>query len=90
MYGGDWPVLTLAGTYREWYQFTRRFTGGWSTAERDAFYGGNALRCYDLQVNHHEATQLSMKEKQVDAIPLVPDAQPLLPTDEGEVAAEFQ
>ena len=52
MYGGDWPVLTLAGTYREWYQFTRRFTGAWSTAERAAFYGGNALRCYDLQVNH--------------------------------------
>lgn len=52
MYGGDWPVLTLAGTYREWYQFTRRFTGEWGAAERAAFYAGNALRCYDLQVNH--------------------------------------
>jgi L-fuconolactonase len=51
MYGGDWPVVTLAGTYREWYQFTRRFTGGWSAAERAAFYGGNALRCYDLTDN---------------------------------------
>lgn len=48
MYGGDWPVLTLAGTYLEWYQFTRRFTADWSDAECASFYGGNALRFYDI------------------------------------------
>jgi L-fuconolactonase len=46
MYGGDWPVLTLAGSYRDWYQFTRNFTESWSVEERTAFYGGNALRFY--------------------------------------------
>lgn len=48
MYGGDWPVLTLAGTYGEWYQFTRRFTADWSLPERQAFYHQTALRCYGL------------------------------------------
>ena len=31
-----------------------------------------------------------MEEQQVDAIPLVADAQPPLAADEGEVAAEFE
>jgi L-fuconolactonase len=48
MYGSDWPVLTLAGTYGDWYGFTRRFTAGWSDAETRAFYGGNAARFYRL------------------------------------------
>ena len=48
MYGGDWPVLSLAGTYLEWYQFTRRFTGDWSDAQRSSFYGGNALYFYGI------------------------------------------
>jgi L-fuconolactonase len=48
MYGGDWPVLTLAGTYREWYQFTRRFTEDWETPQRASFYGGNARRFYGI------------------------------------------
>jgi L-fuconolactonase len=48
MYGSDWPVVTLAGTYLGWYQFTRRFTGGWSPSERAAFYAGNARRFYEI------------------------------------------
>lgn len=48
IYGGDWPVLTLAGTYGEWYQFSRRFTEGWTPAEQAAFYAGNARRFYGI------------------------------------------
>lgn len=48
MYGSDWPVLTLAGGYSEWYHFTRRFAGGWDREELARFYSGNALRFYDL------------------------------------------
>lgn len=55
MYGGDWPVLTLAGTYGEWYQFTRRFTADWSLPERQAFYHQNALRCYGLEGRGRES-----------------------------------
>lgn len=49
MYGGDWPVVTLAGSYMEWYQFTRRLTSGWERSSRDAFYRGNALRFYGIE-----------------------------------------
>ena len=48
MYGSDWPVLTLAGGYCDWYGFTERFTAGWSPAARARFYEGNAARVYGL------------------------------------------
>jgi L-fuconolactonase len=48
MYGSDWPVLTLAGSYRDWYTFTDRFTAAWSETDRARFYGGNAMRAYAL------------------------------------------
>jgi len=48
LYGSDWPVLTLAGSYCDWYRFTERFTATWTAAERDRFYGGNAVAVYGL------------------------------------------
>ena len=48
MYGSDWPVLTLAGTYGDWYRFTHGLTMGWSAAEQRRFYGDNAVRVYGL------------------------------------------
>lgn len=48
MYGSDWPVLTLAGSYCDWYGFTERLTAAWSAGERSRFYEGNAARVYDL------------------------------------------
>jgi L-fuconolactonase len=48
IYGSDWPVLTLAGSYGDWYGFTQRFTAAWSAAARSCFYGGNAARVYRL------------------------------------------
>ena len=46
IYGSDWPVLTLAATYQDWFAFTEQFTSGWSADDRRAFYGANALRVY--------------------------------------------
>ena len=48
LYGSDWPVLTLAGSYGDWYGFTDRFTAGWTAAERRRFYADNAIRVYGL------------------------------------------
>jgi len=48
LYGSDWPVLTLAGSYGDWYGFTDRFTARWTAAERRGFYGDNAMRVYRL------------------------------------------
>lgn len=48
LYGSDWPVLTLAGDYARWYQFTRRLTDHWTEEESRAFYGENAVGFYGL------------------------------------------
>ena len=48
IYGGDWPVLSLAGTYHEWYLFTRRFTRDWGAEGQSSFYRDNALRFYGI------------------------------------------
>src|SRR5580700_4083468 len=44
----------------------------------------------DLQIDYYQAAQSSMKEQQIDAIPLVTDAQASLPCQEREVAAQFE
>jgi L-fuconolactonase len=48
LFGSDWPVLTLAGTWRDWYGFTRRLTASWGAEERRRFYHDNAARVYRL------------------------------------------
>ena len=48
MYGSDWPVLTLAGSYADWFRFTEHFTETWSEDERRRFYRDNARRAYAL------------------------------------------
>jgi L-fuconolactonase len=48
MYGSDWPVLTLAGDYRDWYDFTESLSAHWSATERCGFYHDNAARAYRL------------------------------------------
>jgi L-fuconolactonase len=48
LYGSDWPVLTLAGAYSDWYGFTRRFTEQWTATERQRFYHDNALEFYGV------------------------------------------
>jgi predicted TIM-barrel fold metal-dependent hydrolase len=41
-------VLTLASDPGAWYHFTRSLADGWSDAEREAFYRGNAERVYGI------------------------------------------
>ena len=48
LYGSDWPVLTLAGRYVDWYQFTRRFVERWNPAGARAFFRDNAVAVYGL------------------------------------------
>ena len=44
----------------------------------------------NLKVDDDERFQAPVKEQQVNAIPLVADAQPPLPANEGKVVAQFQ
>jgi L-fuconolactonase len=48
MWGSDWPVLNLAGTYPSWYAATVALTAAWSPEERAALMGNTARRFYGL------------------------------------------
>ena len=50
LWGSDWPVLELAGSYAGWWQACQQFTEHLTEAERAAVFGGNALRVYRLGV----------------------------------------
>jgi L-fuconolactonase len=48
MWGSDWPVLTLAASYGDWIAATESLLGGLAPSEREAIFGGNAVRFYGL------------------------------------------
>ena len=50
LWGSDWPVLELAGSYAGWWQACQEFTQHLTKAERAAVFGGNALRVYRVDV----------------------------------------
>lgn len=51
IWGSDWPVLTLASSYQQWYALTRRALSSLSETERDAVMGDNAMRIYRLKAH---------------------------------------
>ena len=48
MFGSDWPVCLLAGTYGRVKGLIDAYTRGMSTADRDKIFGLNAARFYGL------------------------------------------
>lgn len=46
LWGSDWPVLRLAGSYPRWRQATAELLASQPQAARDAILGGNAARIY--------------------------------------------
>jgi L-fuconolactonase len=48
MFGSDWPVAILAGTYQKVWDETNKALEGYSQAEKDAILGGTAMRFYNL------------------------------------------
>jgi L-fuconolactonase len=48
MIGSDWPVCTLAATYRQTMALVMDEVAGWPAADRDAVLGGTAMRVYGL------------------------------------------
>ncbi len=49
MYGSDWPVCTLAGSYQQVHSLSRRLAEKLSVDEQQKFYGENATRFYGLK-----------------------------------------
>lgn len=50
MWGSDWPVCLFASSYARWWDVLRAWTQGWSPADTEGFFGGNALRFYGLRL----------------------------------------
>jgi L-fuconolactonase len=46
LWGSDWPVLTLAGDYQDWFKLARDAIAAKDTSAMAAVMGGNALRIY--------------------------------------------
>ncbi|MCZ8374101.1 MAG: amidohydrolase family protein [Beijerinckiaceae bacterium] len=46
LFGSDWPVLELAGTYADWLDIVERTIGGLAAEAQAAIMGGNAARIY--------------------------------------------
>lgn len=48
VWGSDWPVLELAGSYALWWRETQQLLAGFSAQEQAAILGENAKRLYRL------------------------------------------
>jgi L-fuconolactonase len=48
MFGGDWPVLLHAASYRRWYEVLGELTSHLSPAGQRKFWGDNACRFYRI------------------------------------------
>jgi len=53
MFGSDWPVCLLAATYRQGKQILEDYVKGYSLADRERIFGGNAARFYRLKTAQH-------------------------------------
>ncbi|HEU4752378.1 MAG TPA: amidohydrolase family protein, partial [Armatimonadota bacterium] len=49
MFGGDWPVCTLAASYRQWVEALRWIVRERSPAEQRKLFYDNAARFYGLE-----------------------------------------
>lgn len=46
LWGSDWPVLTLAASYDDWFAMANKLAGALPEHARDALFGNNARRIY--------------------------------------------
>jgi L-fuconolactonase len=48
MFGSDWPVALLAGTYQKVFELVREYVTPLGAGIEAAFFGGNAVNFYQL------------------------------------------
>jgi L-fuconolactonase len=48
MWGSDWPVLNLNGSYTDWHATAKRLTAHLEKTEQEAIFGANARAFYRL------------------------------------------
>ena len=50
LYGGDWPVSELAGSYPQWLATLDWATAGFPPADKRKLFRDNAIKVYRLDV----------------------------------------
>jgi L-fuconolactonase len=53
MFGSDWPVCLVAGSYREIKNLLSRYASAHSREEQDRIFGLNTVEFYKLKSGHH-------------------------------------
>ncbi|MEO8885670.1 MAG: amidohydrolase family protein [Mucilaginibacter sp.] len=48
MFGSDWPVCLVSATYKQVYDIVKEYFSGYSVSEQTKFFGGNAIKFYNL------------------------------------------
>jgi L-fuconolactonase len=56
MFGSDWPVCLVAGTYRQVKQLIEDYVKGYSQPDKERIFGGNAASFYGLKAAEHGPT----------------------------------
>jgi L-fuconolactonase len=49
MFGSDWPVALLAGTYQQVYELAREYVSALGAGVESRFFGDNAVKFYELE-----------------------------------------
>lgn len=48
LFGSDWPVMLLSGTYTKWKRLLKNYMNHFSQEERQKIFGKNAIKFYNL------------------------------------------
>ena len=48
LFGSDWPVMLLSGTYSKWKKLLENYMNNFSTKEKQKVFGENAIKFYNL------------------------------------------
>jgi len=51
MYGSDWPVCLVAASYKKVVGIVKEYFSSFSESEQELFFGGNAVRFYNLETD---------------------------------------
>lgn len=49
MFGSNWPVVLINGTFKDWYKTIKKFMHPYSVEEKDQFFSGTARSVYRLE-----------------------------------------